>query len=365
MRRWGMVLAAIAVVLAAGLAGVWLMRGRIALAAMGRVYERAMARDPFAGQPDALSVGLCGAGSPMPDPTRAGPCVAVVAGKRLFVIDSGSGSTRNLSLMNLPPARVEAVFLTHFHSDHIGDLGELMLQHWAGGAASAPLPVYGPTGVDQVVHGFEAAYTLDRGYRIEHHGPQVVPPSGFGGAPHPFAVSRTGPDVLVIDEPDLKVWAFPVEHHPAEPAVGYRFDYKGRRLVISGDTAPSARLDAAAKGADLLAHEALSPELVGIQRQAALKAGRANLAAIMHDILRYHSTPEQAAAAANRAGVRELLLYHIIPPLPVEALEGPFLGHAREIYKGPIRVGHDGDFLSLPVGGTEIRRTNRLASFRM
>jgi ribonuclease Z len=361
-RRWGLA-ALVLVLLATGAA--WTLRDRLALAAMSRVYRQAFAGRALQELPDGLHVGLCGSGAPMPDPTRAGPCLAVVAGRRLFVIDSGPGSTRNLALMNLPPAQVEAVFLTHFHSDHIGDLGELMLQRWAGGAAVRPLDVYGPTGVDQVVRGFEAAYALDRGYRIAHHGPGVVPPSGFGGAPHPFAVSASGPDVLVLQTPDLKVWAFPVDHHPVEPAVGYRFEYKGRVLVVSGDTAPSPRLERAARGADVLAHEALSARLVAVQRQAALAEGRGNLAAIMHDILSYHSTPEQAADVAQRAGVRYLLLYHLVPPVPTRALEGPFLGEARRHFHGPLRLGHDGDFLSMPAGSHEVRRTNRLRTLRL
>ena len=341
----------------------WLFRGPIAVAIMSRAYDRAMGVDLIAGLPDGLHVGLCGSGSPMPDPTRAGPCTVVVAGRQLFVVDSGPGSTKNLSLMGLPPARVNAIFLTHFHSDHIGDLGELMLQHWAGGAATAPVPVYGPTGVDQVVAGFEQAYSLDSGYRIAHHGPKVVPPSGFGGAPHPFTMITNGPGLTLIDQPDLKVIAFGVDHGPVHPAVGYLFIYKGRRVVISGDTSPSPRVEAVALNADVLVHEGLAPDLVAIQRRAALAHGRANLAAIFHDILSYHTTPEQAAAIAKSAHVRYLLFTHVIPPLPLDALDGPFLGRSHDIYKGPIRVGHDGDFLTLPAGSTEIRRTNLLHRF--
>jgi ribonuclease Z len=350
---------AVAVLAIAG-ALAWAFRGQIAVALMQRVYARAMSRDPLAELPDGLSVGLCGSGSPMPDPTRAGPCVAVVAGRQLFIVDTGPGSTRRLSLMNLPPARVSAVFLTHFHSDHIGDLGELMLQRWGGGATTAPLPVYGPTGVDQVVTGFDAAYALDRGYRIAHHGEKVMPPPGWGGVAHPFEASKAAPDVVVLSQPDLQVIAFPVDHEPVEPAVGYLFVYKGRRLVVSGDTRPSPRLEAAAKGADVLTHEGLAPNLVAIQRQAALKAGRWNTAAILHDILSYHSAPEDVAGIAQRAGVRYLLFDHIIPPLPTEALNGPFLGRSAQIYHGPIKVGEDGDFITLPAGTKEIRVSNRL-----
>lgn len=339
-------------------------RSRLAMGAMTRIYAHAMGDDPYAGLGDGLHVGLCGSGSPMPDPTRAGPCTAVLAGHRLFVIDVGAGAQKNLALMNLPPTRVEAVLLTHFHSDHIDGLGELLLQHWAGGANTKPLPVYGPTGVDQVVASFQQAYMLDRGYRIAHHGPVVVPPSGFGGEPHPFVPDRNAPDVVLMDDGGLKVTAFPVEHQPVEPAVGYRFDYKGRSVVISGDTAPSSRLEAAAKGVDVLVHEGLAPNLVAMQHDAAVKAGRTNLAAITHDILSYHTTPEQAAAIAQRDGVRYLLFTHIIPPLPFKALEGPWLGRSRDIFHGTTRVGHDGDFLSLPAGSKDIRRTDRLAIFR-
>lgn len=364
MKRWqlGGLAALVALLFVVG--GAYLMRGHIALALMGQLYAHAMGDDPYEKLGDELHVGLCGSGSPMPDPTRAGPCTVVLAGHRLFVVDVGAGSQKNLALMNLPPAKVDGVFLTHFHSDHIDGLGELMLQRWAGGANARPLPVYGPTGVDQVVAGFEAAYALDRSYRIAHHGPEVAPPSGFGGTPHPFAIDRNGPNVVLIDDGGLKVTAFPVDHRPVEPAVGYRFDYRGRSVVISGDTAPSARLEAVARGADVLVHEGLAPNLVIVQNRAATAGGKDNLAHITHDILSYHTTPDQAAGIAQRAGVRYLLFTHIIPPLPIQALEGPWLGKSRSIFHGPVRVGHDGDFLSLPPDSKAIRRSDRLSQFR-
>lgn len=350
--------------LAAVLLGTaWLFRDRLALAAMRGVYQQALTSDPLAELPDGLHVGLCGSGAPMPDPKRAGPCVAVVAGRDLFVVDSGSGSTRNLLLMNLPPPRLSAAFVTHYHSDHIADLGELMLQRWAGGAAREPLPIHGPPGLEQVVEGFQDAYRPDRGYRIAHHGETVVPPSGFGGAPHAFEADPRAPDVLVLEKPGLKVWAFPVAHQPVEGAVGYRFEYKGRSVVISGDTGPSERLVAAAKGADLLVHEGLAPNLVAMQREAAVKAGRENYARIFHDILSYHTAPETVAREAKAAGVKAVLFYHVIPPLPTRALEGPFLGRSRAIFGGPVKVGRDGDFATLRAGSNTIEWSNRLNTF--
>lgn len=360
MRKVWIGLGVVAGVIVVALGGAWLFRAQLAEAGMRKVYEEALATDPLAELPDGLHVGLCGSGAPMPDPNRAGPCVAVVAGKDLFVVDSGSGSTRNLLLMNLPPPRLTAAFVTHYHSDHIADLGELMLQRWGGGVPHAPLPIYGPPGLDEVVGGFMTAYTLDRGYRIAHHGETVMPPSGFGGVPHEFLVDPSGPDVLVLEKPGLKVWAFPVKHDPVHPAVAYRFEYKGRTAVISGDTGPSERLVKAAKGVDLLVHEGLSPNLVAIQQGVAQKAGRDNYAHIFHDILSYHTAPEVVASEAKTAGAKAVLFYHIIPPLPVRALEGPFLGRSREIFGGPMKVGRDGDFATLPAGSTEIKWSNRL-----
>ncbi|MCA3749884.1 MAG: MBL fold metallo-hydrolase, partial [Phenylobacterium sp.] len=229
------------------LSAAWLLRGEIALRAMARAMDRNLAAAPADGLPDGLHVALCGSGSPMPDPTRAGPCTAVLAGERLFVFDSGAGSVRNLTLMGMAPARVERVFLTHFHSDHIDGLGELMLQHWAGGAAKTPVPVHGPTGVETVVSGLMTAYGPDRGYRIAHHGEAVVPPSGFGGEARPFAIGTGPAQVTLIDEPDLKIRAFPVDHAPVSPAVGYIVEYKGRKAVISGDTDITASVEQAAR----------------------------------------------------------------------------------------------------------------------
>ena len=159
---------------------------------------------------------------------------------------------------------------------------------------------------------------------------------------------------------DLKIRAFTVDHTPVSPAVGYIVEYKGRRAVISGDTAISPRVENAARGADLLVHEALSLRMVGLQKAAAERTGRANLVKILADITDYHADPEAVAALASRAKVRYLLLTHIVPPLPVRALEGPFLGDSRKAFSGPIRVGRDGDMISLPAGSDDIRLSRRL-----
>lgn len=356
MRRFVIALLVIAII--AGGAG-YVFRGEIALALMQRTLDRNMGTDAVAELPDGLHVGLCGAGAPMPAADRSGPCVVVVAGKRMFVIDAGTGGVRTLARMGLAPGSVERVLLTHFHSDHIDGLGEMMLQRWVGAANNAALSVHGPVGVEAVVEGFNMAYANDKGYRVAHHGEAIAPPSGFGGVAQPFELDTAG-NAIVINDGGLTIEAFKVEHAPVEPSVGYRITYKGRTAVISGDTKKSLAVEQRAAGVDLLVHEALSPKLVGLIGDAAAKDGRKNIAKIMHDILDYHTTPEEAAEIAAKAKVKALLLYHIVPPLPLSALEGPFLGAAREIFGGPLYVGRDGDFVTMPAGTTEVVFSNRL-----
>lgn len=345
--------------LAALAAVAWTMRAEISLAVARRVASQHLSSTGLEGLADGLHVGLCGAGSPFPDDQRAGPCTLVVAGQRMMVFDAGNGAARNIGKMGFTHGRVEAVFLTHFHSDHIDGLGELMLQRWVQGGHKTPLPVYGPTGVDQVVGGLMQAYRLDQGYRVAHHGDAVVPASGFGAQARSFAPAGASP-VTVLKDGDLEVTAFPVDHAPAHPAVGYRITYKGRVAVISGDTKRSAVVAREARGADLLLHEALSPTLVDLMRQIADRSGRAGLAKVLGDIHDYHATPEEAAEVARESGVGYLLLHHIVPTLPpLPGLEQVFLGRAASIYTGPLRVGRDGDFVSLPAASKDIQVSRR------
>ena len=154
----------------------WWQRGPLTVALMERqVLAQTASADPLAALADGLHVGLCGAGSPFPDDLRSGPCTVVVAGRRMFVFDAGSGAGRNVARMRLNAGQIEALFLTHYHSDHIDGLGELMLQRWVQGTHRAPLPVHGPPGLEAVLQGFVTAYTLDQGYRTAHHGAAVVP----------------------------------------------------------------------------------------------------------------------------------------------------------------------------------------------
>lgn len=333
---------------------LYAFRRPILLSLMKRQVTHLLTSSVFDDLPEGLHVVLCGAGSPLPDPERSGPCVAVIAGSRLFLVDTGAGSSENLQQMQVPHARVEAILLTHFHSDHIDGLGEMLMQCWVNGTRREPMPVYGPKGVERVVEGFNLAYAQDVDYRVAHHGEDVVPRSGAGAVAHAFVEPEPRQVVTLLDEDGLTITAFTVEHGPVRPAVGYRFDYRGRSVLISGDTSPSQNLAHFARGVDLLVHEALSRELVGVLHTAAVESERDNIAKITDDILNYHTTPEEAAEIARDAGAGALLFYHIVPPLPAPGLEGLFLSGVDAIYEGPVTVGVDGSMVSLPVSSDGI-----------
>jgi ribonuclease Z len=163
-----------------------------------------------------------------------------------------------------------------------------------------------------------------------------------------------GQGLVVLDEDGLKVTAFAVEHPPIVPAVGYRFDYAGRSVLISGDTKKSANVEKFAAGVDLLVHEALSPELVQIITAAAAQAGSRNIEQISKDILTYHTTPVEAAQLASAAGAKHLLYYHTIPPLLNRPFEHMFLRGVGDAYRGGVTVGRDGTWIGLPAGSDRI-----------
>ncbi|HEV7288056.1 MBL fold metallo-hydrolase [Sphingomonas sp.] len=351
MKRIGL---GLLVVVALVVAGAFLFQKPIGQFAFQRAAQQMVGRDRLGGLANGLHVGLCGTGSPMPNPQRAGPCNVVIAGKQVFVVDMGENGNRNLNLMGINAADVDGLLLTHFHSDHIDGIGPLMLYHWTRGTRTAPLPVHGPEGVEQVVAGFNATYALDHSYRIAHHGEQVVPRSGGLAAARPFAIA--GNKAVVMQGGGLTITAFKVDHDPVKPAVGYRFDYKGRAVCISGDAAKSANLIASCKGADLIVHDALQPRMLKEVEAAFAAQGSANTAKIFHDIQDYHATPEQAAESAQAAGARMLVLSHLVPPLPVAYLYPAFLGDSESRFDGTIVVGEDGMLFSLPPGTKAIER---------
>ncbi|MDX1669170.1 MAG: MBL fold metallo-hydrolase, partial [Limnobacter sp.] len=247
--------------------------------------------------------------------------------------------------------------------------GELMMTRWAQRRYNRPLTIYGPTGVAKVVAGFEMAYGLDSIYRTAHHGDDIMPPELSKAEVKEFNSMKprglamfdqaTVQGVKVYDHEGLAVEAFTVDHSPVEPAVAYRVSYRGRVLVISGDTTQSQAVIQASEGADVLIHEALHPGLVKRLEDIARENDRPRLAKILYDIPDYHTSPVQAAEVAKAAGVKALVYSHVVPPLPLPPLASIFLEGTEEAFDGTIRLGEDGDWISLPAHSEEVRFETR------
>ena len=272
---------------------------------------------------DSLRIFLIGSGGPFNNDVRVAPCIAVIAGGEFFLVDVGPGTYRIVDIMRLPIPHLSKILLTHFHSDHIGDLGEANMMSWANGRTKA-LEVYGPEGVEKVVNGFIMAYELDTGYRIAHHGKDTVPPEA--GTP----ISN-----------GLKVYAFQVDHSPVKPAVGYRIEYKGNVVVITGDTKKTDNLAEHCKDADILFSEAISYDMLNNMIENLKRSNLTRPVKILKDIQNYHMEPVVAARVAKEAGAKKLVYVHITPPLTNKATEELYLKGVSDIFDGEIILGRD------------------------
>ena len=311
------------------------------------VLERAVAGILAGGVPaeyDGLRVFVCGSGSPLPG--RAQACIAITAGDSLYLVDSGAGSPATMQLHGQPMGHLRAVLLTHLHSDHLTGVPDVNLQSWVVGR-DEPLRVFGPTGVDRVVRGFNEALVIDRGFRVAHHGAELLDPEL--GVMHAETVA---PGVIVEDD-GLTITAFTVNHAPIAPAFGFRFDYRGRSVVVSGDTVVTFNLEAAARGADLLLHDVLSMRIVRTLEAAAIEAGASRMAKIFADITTYHAPAVELGALRERTGVRMLGVYHYVPPPRNYLMERIY----RHDLPAATVLTRDGTEFKLPAASTDIHVT--------
>ncbi len=302
-----------------------------------------MSRLATAQEFDGLKITLCGTSSPIPAPGRAQACVAVETPEHLYIIDAGSGSAATANLSNVPMEKLRGILITHFHSDHISDIGDFNLNSWVAGRPE-PLQIIGPTGVERIVDGFNMAYELDRGYRVAHHGAELLNPE-LG-----TLQSKTITEGVIVDQDGLRITAFEVSHPPIEPAFGYRLDYGDRSVVISGDSLVTDKIVEISNGADVVLHDAMSLQLVRGAAGMARTTGNTRLATVLQDIQDYHATTDDLYRLSSEAEIGQLALYHLVPaPRNAMALRA----FSNDIPEGALLT-EDGMVISLPAGSEEI-----------
>ncbi|MFL6825572.1 MAG: MBL fold metallo-hydrolase [Bradyrhizobium sp.] len=290
-----------------------------------------------------FKVTLLGTGTPIPDLDRFGPSTLVEAGNKKLLFDAGRGATIRLRQINVSKgsimSKIDALFLTHYHSDHTLGIPDLWLTGWLGGGGrKEPFRLIGPVGAKSLMANLESAYALDIKIRLED---EKLPPEGIA-----TVVEEFEKDGVVYDSDGVKVIAFTVDHGAAiKPAVGYRIEYKGRAVVISGDTRYDQNVIKYGTGVDLLVHEVcvVRPELLSnlyIQR-----------------VVDHHTSPREAGQVFSLAKPKMAVYSHLVflasDKVPRATVDDIVAG-TRETYSGPLQVGED--LMSFEIADTVIVR---------
>jgi len=276
-----------------------------------------------------MDITLLGTGGPLPDAHRAGPATLVRTPTANLLVDAGRGVLMRLSAAGLGAGQLDAVLLTHLHSDHLTDLGDLVTTRWITSFTPSPLRVFGPTGTAEHLADLLDALAADIEFRMAHHDDltwsppvTVVEVATHGDDPVEVVRLGTGADTTVVR-------AAPTDHRPVHPSLGYRVDHADTSAVLAGDTVPCTSLDRLSAGADVLVHTVIRKDLlagIGIPR--------------LTDVLDYHSSPAEAGATAQRAGVGTLMLTHYVPAPAPGTLE-EWRSQAASAFDGEVVAGDD------------------------
>lgn len=266
-------------------------------------------------------------GGPRPKIDRGATSQAIIVGDAVYVVDCGDGVARQLVTAGIALANLRQVFITHHHSDHNADYGNLLLLAWASGLRTN-VRTFGPPPLTTMTRLFFELNAYDIETRIADEDRIPLVP----------LVDATEIETggLVVDDGTVRVTAALVDHPPVTPALAYRFDTADRSIVISGDTAYSDRLVQLAKGADVLVHEALY--VPGIERTVA-KAP--NATRLLEHIVASHTAAADVGKLATAAGVKTLVLSHLVPADDPLVPEEAFRREAAKHYAGEIIVGRD------------------------
>jgi len=281
-----------------------------------------------AGQGSKTRLILLGTGGgPRPRKASSASAQVIVANDTAYVVDCGNGVARQLIFAGVALPKLRHIFITHHHSDHNADYGNLIWLAWAAGLRTR-VDTWGPPPLEKMTRLFFEMNAYDIDTRIADEGRVPLAP-----LVHVHELSEGGP---VMQDENVKVTTALVHHPPVVPSFGYRFDAPDRSIVISGDTAPSDNLIRLAQGADVLVHEVLyAPAL------DRLVARVPNAATLKQSIMSHHTTAEDAGRVAQAAGVKMLVLSHLVPADDPAITEQMWIDAARAHYKGPIVLGKD------------------------
>jgi ribonuclease BN (tRNA processing enzyme) len=266
-------------------------------------------------------------GGPRPRKLRSAPAQVIVVNDTAYVIDCGDGVARQLVLAGVKLAGLRHVFITHHHSDHNADYGNLILLAWTAGLRT-PVDTWGPPPLEKVTRLFLEANAYDIQARIADEGRVPLAP-----LVHVHEVRSGGP---VMRDENVSVTAALVHHPPVVPAFAYRFDAADRSIVISGDTTPSDKLIQLARGADVLVHEAMYPPALD-----RLVADVANARDLKRSILSHHTSAEDAGRVAQAARVKTLVLSHLVPAEDPLLSDQMWIDAASTHFRGRVILGKD------------------------
>jgi len=267
------------------------------------------------------------AGGPRPQKARAAPAQVIVSKNVAYVIDCGDGVARQLTLAGVPLTTLRHVFITHHHSDHNADYGNLIWLAWTTGL-STRVDTWGPPPIEKMTKLFFEMNTYDIDTRISNEGRVPLAP-----LVHVHEIRGGG---VVMSDDNVKVTSALVDHPPVVPAFAYRFDARDRSIVISGDTAPSDNLVKLARGADVLVHSVMYPPAID------RLVGRVpNAAALKESILAHQTSAQDAGRIAAAAGVKTLVLSHLVPADDPQVTDQMWIEAAQSRFVGKVVLGKD------------------------